>query len=177
MSRKHADNVDLTLRQHICISLFLVLKVNCISPPLLLGLLLNMSLQVLDIAFALIRHWSRPVVRCLSGFLVVDENIIPVDPWDMVLLVLRRLTHRVPVRLIVVDYVPNQILKWLKPHPQDVAQLGKPLDVRGEIVLALVADVADHCLREVVAVLLEWIIVSPVPELSKVVNDLAYLIR
>ena len=94
MAREHADDIDLTLGQDICILLFLLLEVDGIPLPLLC-LLLELLLQVWDIFLALIRHWGRSVVRCsLSSFLIVDEDVIPIDPRHLVLfLLLRGLTH------------------------------------------------------------------------------------
>jgi RNA processing factor Prp31 len=68
-------------------------------------------------------------------------------------------------------------LQRFEPHPEDGAELAEPIDVTRVVKLATVADVLDQQICEVVAVPRKWVIVSTVPEISEVVNNLVDFVR
>ena len=76
------------------------------------------------------------------------------------------------MRVVVLDQVTNQLLQWFEPHPKDGAKLAKSVHIGWTVEAFAVANVLYQFRGEGVAILPERIVVSAVPELTVVLDNL-----
>jgi len=74
-------------------------------------------------------------------------------------------------RFVIVNYIPNDLLQRLKPHPEKSSHFSEALYIAREIVVLIVTDIFDQVLCKAIAIPAEGIVVTTVPEVTHISDD------